>query len=284
MAINQRSNRFWGVPSFLILIALNILILIFSTNMMLLSPKSVGMSVLSLFQQGIHGTITWVTDTVNSINELKHLKDQYDQTLAKLNEFQEMNRNFEEIIQENALLREQLGFSKSLDLAHIPAKIIGKDPVNLFSSFIIDKGSLDGISKNMPVTAYQNGVIGLVGKVIQTGFNSSQVIPLYNSTSYVASRFQYSRYEGLISGLGDTENHLIMDYVKKTALAQINVNDMVITSGMQSLYPGGIYIGKVESITSREYDTSLEIEVSPTIDFGNLEFVFILTGKPEQNE
>ncbi|MDA3958853.1 MAG: rod shape-determining protein MreC [Oceanispirochaeta sp.] len=251
---------------------------------MLLSPKSVGMSVLSLFQQGIHGTITWVTDTVNSINELKHLKDQYDQTLAKLNEFQEMNRNFEEIIQENALLREQLGFSKSLDLAHIPAKIIGKDPVNLFSSFIIDKGSLDGISKNMPVTAYQNGVIGLVGKVIQTGFNSSQVIPLYNSTSYVASRFQYSRYEGLISGLGDTENHLIMDYVKKTALAQINVNDMVITSGMQSLYPGGIYIGKVESITSREYDTSLEIEVSPTIDFGNLEFVFILTGKPEQNE
>jgi rod shape-determining protein MreC len=250
--------------------------------MMLLTPKSMGMSVLSLFQQGIHGTMTWFTDTVNSINELKNLKSQYDLTLQKLNEFQEMNRNFEEIIQENILLREQLGFSKSLDLDHIPAKIIGKDPVNLFSSFIIDKGSMDGITKDMPVTAYQNGVLGLVGKVIQTGFNSSQVIPIYNSTNFVASRFQKSRFEGLVSGQGDTENHLIMNYVKKTALNQINVDDMVITSGMQSLYPGGIYIGKVESITSKEYNTSLEIEITPTIDFGQLEFVFILTGLEEQ--
>jgi len=284
MSNNQQNTRFWGVPSFLILIALNIVILVFSTNMMLLSPKSMGMSVLSLFQQGIHGSVTWVTGTLNSINELKNLKDQYDATLQKLNEYQEMNRNFEEVVRENELLKEQLGFSESMSIDHIPAKIIGKDPVNLFSSFIISKGSRDGIKKNMPVTSYQNGMMGLVGKVIQTGYNSSQVIPIYNSTSYVASRFQYSRYEGLVSGLGDTENHLIMNYVKKTALSQISINDMIITSGMQSLYPGGIYIGKVESITSREYNTSLEIEITPTIDFSKLEYVFVLTGNMENEE
>ena len=82
--------------------------------------------------------------------------------------------------------------------------------------------------------------------------------------------------------MGDSENHLIMNYVKKTALTQINIDDRVITSGMQSLYPGGISIGIVKSITSREYNTSLEIEVFPTIDFGKLEYVFVLTEEKEQ--
>lgn len=282
MAHNQRSSRFWGIPSFLVLTIINVVILIFSTNSMLISPKTLGMSFLSLFQEGINGTVEWFSGTVNSINELKNLKEEYDATLKKLTAYEQMDRNFEEVNRENELLREQLGFSKALEFDHISARIIAKDPVSLFSSFIINKGSSDGIRKGMPVTAYQNGVIGLVGKVIETGLNSSRIIPIYNSTSFVAARFQYSRFEGLIAGLGDTENHLIMNYVKKTALSQINVNDTVISSGMQSLYPGGISIGTVKSITSREYNTSLEIEVSPTIDFGQLEYVFVLTEEREQ--
>ncbi|MBF9016090.1 MULTISPECIES: rod shape-determining protein MreC [unclassified Oceanispirochaeta] len=282
MAHNQQSSRFWGIPSFLVLIIINVVILIFSTNSMLVSPKSLGMSFLSIFQEGINNTVTWFSGTVNSINELKNLKEEYDSTLNKLTAYEQMDRNFEEVNRENELLREHLGFSRALEIDHINARIIAKDPVSLFSSFIINKGSKDGIVKGMPVTSYQNGVIGLVGKIIETGINSSQVIPIYNSTSFVAARFQYSRFEGLIAGLGDSENHLIMNYVKKTALTQINIDDRVITSGMQSLYPGGISIGKVKSITSREYNTSLEIEVFPTIDFGKLEYVFVLTEDKEQ--
>jgi rod shape-determining protein MreC len=282
MAHNQQSHRFWGIPSFLVLISVNVVILIFSTNSMLVSPKSLGMSFLSIFQEGINNTVTWFSGTINSMNELKNLKEEYDSTLEKLTAYEQMDRNFDEVNRENELLREQLGFSRTLEIHHISARIIAKDPVSLFSSFIINKGSRDGIRKGMPVTAYQDGVIGLVGKVIETGINSSQVIPIYNSTSFVAARFQYSRFEGLIAGLGDTENHLIMSYVKKTALSQLSVNDTVITSGMESLYPGGISIGMVNSITSREYNTSLEIEVTSTIDFGRLEYVFVLTEDKEQ--
>ncbi|MDC7232315.1 MAG: rod shape-determining protein MreC, partial [Spirochaetales bacterium] len=241
-----------------------------------------GMSILSVFQNGINSTVTWFSGTVNSINELSNLRKEHSATLQKLQEYEQMDRNIEEVNRENELLREQLGYSRTLEIDHISARIIAKDPVSLFSSFIINKGSKDGIRKGMPVTAYQEGVIGLVGKVIQTGVNSSQIIPIYNSTSYVAARFQYSRYEGLIAGMGDSENHLIMNYVKKTALSQINVDDTIITSGMESLYPGGISIGKVKSITSREYITSLEIEVTPTIDFGKLEYVFVLTEDKDQ--
>ncbi len=284
MLRDQQNSRFWGLPSFLVLMVVNIVILIFSTNTMLLSPKSMGMSIMSFFQKGIHGGIGWMTGTINSVNELKDLKNQYDLTLEKLNEYQQMDRNFQEIIRENELLHKQLELSQEMEVDHLSAKIIAKDPVNLFSSFIINKGIGDGVARGMPVTAYQDGIIGLVGKVIQAGVGSSQVIPIYNSTSYVAARFQHSRYEGLIGGLGDTENHLIMNYVQKTALPRIKVDDMIITSGMQSLYPGGISIGKVENITSREYNTSLEITVSPVIDFGRLEYVFVLTGNEENFE
>jgi len=276
-----QGNKFRGLPSFVFLLLISLLILIFSTNSGLSSPKQLGMSVFSVFQKGIHGTVSWFSGTANSINELKNLKEQYELTLEKLNGYEQMDKNIEEIKRENRLLKEQLQFSESFQISHIPAEIIAKDPVNLFSSFIINKGKNDGIRKGMPVTAYQDGIIGLAGKVIEAGYGSSLIVPIYDTTSYVASRFQNTRYEGLISGMGDSENHLIMNYVKKTALPEIRRGDLIITSGMKSLYPRGIYIGEVENITSREYNTSLEIEVTPIIDFARLEYVFILTGEKE---
>ncbi len=283
--MNQDTNahKFWGLPSFLVLLVVNIVILIFSTNTMMMTPKAWGMNVLSFFQKGFYETTSWFSRTMNSINELKDLKHQHDLVLKRLNQYQEMDQNFKEILKENDLLKKQLGFSRSLKLNHVPAAIIAKDPVDLFSSFIVDKGSRDGIRKGMPVTAYQNGVVGLVGKVIQTGRISSQIIPIYNSTNHVAARFQHSRYEGLVSGMGDAGKHLIMNYVKKTAIKEIRLDDMIVTSGMRSLYPGGISIGTVDNITSREYNTSLEISVSPSIDFSTLEYVFILTDQKEES-
>ncbi len=276
MIQNGNTRKFWGLPSFFILLTVNLVILVFSTNTMLLTPKVWGMNALAFFQKGLYETASWFGRTVNSINELKDLKAQYNLTLKQLNEYQKMDQNFREILRENKLLKEQLGFSKSFEIEHIPAAVIARDPVEMFSSFIINKGHRDGVSKGMPVTACQKGRVGLVGKVIQTGSFTSRVIPIYNSTLHVAARFQDSRYEGLISGMGRKENHLVMNYVKKTALERIHLDDIIITSGMQSLYPKGISIGRVNNITSREYNTSLEISVIPSIDFGSLEHVFIL--------
>ena len=265
------------LPTFILLLILSLVLLVFSTNARLSNPKELGLSVLSVFQKGIHGTVSWFSGTVNSINELNNLKVQYDRVLEKLNEYEQMDKNFQEIHRENELLKEQLDFSVSFENSHVPAEIIAKDPVNIFSSFTINKGRRHGILKGMPVTAYQDGIIGLVGKVIEAGYGSSIILPIYDSTSFVAARFQNTRYEGLVNGLGSNDRDLIMNYVKKTASAEIHNNDLIITSGMESLYPKGIFIGRIKSITSREYNTSLEIEVAPVIDFSRLEYVFVLT-------
>ncbi len=270
------------ITTFILLLIISLTLLVFTTNARLSNPRTLGLSILSGFQKVIFESVSWFSRTANSINELKNLKEEYDQTILKLNEYEKMDKNIAEIRKENILLKEQLNFDKDFEISHVPAEIIAKDPVNLFSSFMINKGRRHGIRVGMPVTAYQNGIIGLVGKVVETGFGSSIILPIYDSSSYVAARFQESRYEGLVSGLGTNENNLMMNYVKKTATYQIHNDDLIITSGMQSIYPKGIYIGRVQSITSREYNTSLEIEVKPVIDFSLLEYVFVLTGNEEE--
>ncbi|MCK5249642.1 MAG: rod shape-determining protein MreC, partial [Spirochaetaceae bacterium] len=69
---------------------------------------------------------------------------------------------------------------------------------------------------------------------------------------------------------------LMMRYVRKSAGTSIGVNDLIVTSGMKSLYPPGIVIGRVKEVRSREYSTSLELVLVPIIDVTKVEYVFIL--------
>jgi rod shape-determining protein MreC len=84
-----------------------------------------------------------------------------------------------------------------------------------------------------------------------------------------------SRYEGLVSGAGDGTS-LVMRYVDDRARASIRFGDVVITSGMNSIYPAGIRIGTVDSIQSKAYETTLELTLNPIIDFERLEYVFVV--------
>ena len=259
-----------------ILLGVALVLLTITSERRHLNIKETGLSVFSVFQTGINQVENFFSRTFNSINELKKLKIEYDELQDKLSEYKIIERDLVELRQENKILREQLGFSREIGINHIPAEIIGKDPGNVFNTIAINRGSRHGVKKDMPVIAFQEGFQGLVGKVVSTGLFSSQVIPLYDSTCYVAARLQKSRYEGLVSGMGGLHKNLIMRYVKKRARAEIKYGDLVITSGMNSIYPKGIYIGRVRAVWGKTYETSLELEVESIIDFSKLEYVFIL--------
>ncbi len=125
----------------------------------------------------------------------------------------------------------------------------------------------------MPVVAFYEGFQGLVGRVVECGQSSSKVLPVYDKSFYAAARLQNLRYEGLVNGSSNTKNRIYMSYVNKNGKERISYGDIVITSGMKSIYPKGIYIGRVRSISAREYETSLQLEIEPTVDFSRLEYV-----------
>ena len=83
-----------------------------------------------------------------------------------------MQRSNVDIRKENERLRELLDFSVSAEEKNIPAQIISRELDNSFSYLTIDKGSVNGIKKNMPVLAYQNGNRGRIhGLLRQKGLD-----------------------------------------------------------------------------------------------------------------
>jgi rod shape-determining protein MreC len=253
-----------------------ILLLIFTGKKIHFKPKEVGLSVVSVFQHGFSEIGDFFARTVRSVNEVKKLRAEYSNLQAQLDTYKTLERDLVELREENERLRSQLEFSERVALSHEPAEIIARDPSNLFNTIVINKGKKHGVGRNMPVIAYQDGFHGLIGKTVNVGITTSEVLPLFDKSCNVAGRLQDSRYEGLIMGNGEPRNLLTMKYLQKSARSEVTYGDLVVTSGMSSIYPKGIYVGRVRSIQAKEYESSLEMSVEPIIDFSKLEYVFVL--------
>jgi rod shape-determining protein MreC len=280
----KRTAARLGLTSYVFaaLVIVSFTLLLLSTRSFIVNFRDFGLSLFSGIRGGIHETGSLVSRTVLSIRELANLRREYAELSSRLARYEQLERTAAEIRQENLRLREQLDFSQSLNYLHIPAELIGRDPDNLFPALVINKGKYSGVENNMAVIAWQNGVQGLVGKVVQAGQFESLVMPVYDAGSFVSSRFSVSRYDGIVEGQGSADVPLRMRLIRKRARDEINYGDLIITNGMGGVYPGGINVGRVNAIHYQEYEISMEVELESIIDFSRLEYVFVI-GKGEQD-
>jgi rod shape-determining protein MreC len=265
---------------FATLTLVSFLLLFFSTRSFIVDFRDMGLSLFSGLRGGIHGVSSFAARTVLAVQELAVLRREYAELVDRMTRYEQLERTTAELRQENNRLREQLGFSEIISYRHIPAEIIGRDPDNLFSSLVINKGKRDGVAYNMPVIAFRDGVQALVGKVVQAGQFESLVMPIYDVSAFVPARFSSSRYNGLVEGQGKSEYPLLMRLISKRARGEIHFGDMIVTSGVKgvvdAVYPAGITIGRVSRILYQEYETSLDVEVESAVDFSQLEYVFVI--------
>ena len=112
--------------------------------------------------------------------------------------------------------------------------------------------------------------------MVEVSAYTAVVKPITDYSLYVPAVLQKYRYRGLFNGL-------VMDFVSREASSRIGCGDLVVTSGFNGSYPENIYIGKVKSISSKEYETSLRLEIEPFVDFSRVEYVFVLD-REEKNE
>jgi rod shape-determining protein MreC len=261
---------------FIVLSLVSFSMLLFSTRSFIVDFRDAGLSLFSGIRGSIYGVSSFVSRTVLSVQELATLRKEYAELTDRMTRYEQLERTSAEIRQENSRLREQLGFAKTLRLKYVPAQIIGRDPDNLFSALVINKGSRNGLENNMPVIAYQNGIQALVGKVIQAGQFESLVIPVYDLSFYASARLADSRYEGLVEGQGNPEIPLLMRAIPKRARDEINRGDLIVSSETGGVYPSGITIGRVSAILYQEYESSMAVELENAIDFSRLEYVFVI--------
>ena len=259
----------------ILLLIISSVLLTFSGGRFIVDFKSVGFSVAAGTENAVHSVSAFVTDTVSAVRELAELRSKYVALSEKLKDYELLQRSNADIRRENRELKELLGFADTIVYKNIPAQITGFDPDNLYSGIIINRGTKHGVRKNMPVLAFQGSNVGLVGKIVQTGRDSSMIIPIYDYQCYVAATVQTTKHRGLVNGQGSADAPLIMQYVQKRAKDEISIGDRILASG-ENLFPKDSPIGVVTGIKVHDYETYLELTVQPIIDFFRLDYVFVL--------
>jgi rod shape-determining protein MreC len=107
---------------------------------------------------GFSSVGAFVADTIYSISELRQLEESHRDLLVQVESLGRMEREFTDLKQENDRLRQLLQLSSEAHYNSVAARIVAKDPGNLYSTFVLDKGAAHGIQKNQAVVAYQDGL------------------------------------------------------------------------------------------------------------------------------
>ena len=233
------------------------------------------------FQKAYDGAQDGVSRVWAGFTELSEIREELKITRTKLQKFESATEEMGEIRRENARLRNLLGMKERIEYDSIPAAIISKDPDNWFRTMIINKGSDDGIRKNMPVIAYQGGQKAVVGKVIEVRKSISRVSPINSPDLKIGVKLQESRFPGLLYGYSGNSNLCKMDYISRAAY--IKFGDTVITSGQGGIFPPGLVVGKVIKAVTLESSAYQRAIVKPIIDYDLVEDVFVIKKDPDKD-
>ena len=152
---------------------------------------------------------------------------------------------------------------------YLTADVIGRDESPFLQFIVINKGSSDGLARDMPVVTEK----GLVGQVTEVTANAAIVLLLTDPTAAVNARLQASRAEGVV--VSTLTGDLRMEFISLDA--QVNPGDIVVTSGLGGEYPPDLAIGQIVSVRKRTQDVFQEADLQPRQDFSALEVVLVLT-------
>jgi len=179
------------------------------------------------------------------------------------------NSRLREKALENERLKNLLHFKSESQFDLVVGKIIGKDQNGFINSVVLDIGKTDGVSKNMAVVTAQ----GLAGKIYSVGNKSSIAHLMLDRNFRVGAIVQRTRTPGIIRWF-HTGRELILGEVPKRS--DVAVGDTIVTSGISRIFPGGLTIGKVKSISDEKLGMFMSIVVEPAVDFLRLEEVFVV--------
>jgi len=168
-------------------------------------------------------------------------------------------------------LRQLLELRDRANLDTVAAEVIAGPADPQFQTLTIDKGSSEGLATDMAVIS----PAGVVGRVILPSRRAAKVQLLIDSNAAAGAMIERTRVQGVVTGVGD--GTLKMRYVPGTA--DVKTGDLVVTSGIDGIYPKGFVIGTIDH-TDRGISAYHEIVIRPAVDFSRLEEVLIVKTPP----
>lgn len=257
----------------LIFAAVCVVLMILDQNGRLIGIKGLILRPVLPVQSGLTSLAGSAQSVVNLFYDLGTLR-QRNQDLQELaDRLTVENVRLRDIEIEDANLRSLLNFRQSnpnfvMRGGQIVGRVVGRDP-NFLKYLVIDLGSNQGIAAGMPVMSD----VGLVGRIIEVNASSSKVLLITDPNSAVNVIVQGSRILGVLQGV-DGSNPVV-NYLTQDAV--ISPGDIVLTSGLGESLPKGLVIGQILSVRRRDYEMFQQAEVRPTVNFGRLELVLVIT-------
>ena len=228
----------------------------------------------------VQSPVTTVTSSISnyfiSISSLRSAQDENSLLRQRVQELEVEIKQREDLAAENTRLNSLLQLKEQSKYKVLPARIIGRDPSVWFDSSIVDRGSLDGVTLNMPVVT--NG--GLVGRVTAVSPLTAQVDLVTRDKSGVGAvigQIGESSALGVVSGTSKRDL-LEMRYV--TGSVDVQVGQSVFTTGQDGIFPPGLKIGEIVNVVSGSATTPHQIQIQPAARLHAMQEVGILLYEP----
>ncbi len=213
----------------------------------------------------------WASDGVNGFLEVftdyDDLKAENERLRAELSEKKEEAHDYEVLKEENAWLKEYIGFAvDSPNFSLAEATVISREAGNHTEILTLNRGSVHGVKTNMPVITAD----GVYGNVVEVGLDWCRVTSIISPDTSVGAAVKRSGAKGVIAGslALSAEGYCTMTYIESTA--DIKIGDRIYTSGgAGSSYPAGLYLGEVVRLDSDESTRTLSAKIKPAVDHTN---------------
>lgn len=275
----KRKTKF-SLPSKYLLLLVTILcvamiFITFTTDLATGPLKTVSGYVFVPIQNGINYIGRSISSRADQLQSLQKLIEENKSLQAQVDELTIENSTLQQDKYELARLRELYQLDEKYpSYKKVAARVTGKDPGNWFSTFIIDKGSKDGLAKDMNVIAGS----GLVGIIIDVGPNWAKVRSIIDDSKNVSAMILNTSDRCIVTGdLKLMSQGLIRFSQLKDKDNLVSVGDKVVTSNISDRYLQGILIGYIKEKNMDANNLTSSGYITPVVDFEHLEEVLVIT-------
>jgi rod shape-determining protein MreC len=223
--------------------------------------------VLSEMQRGIGSAVSGVNRLWSGYVMLRRTREENEDLKRRLAAAEIQVQEQRAMADRARGLTDLLELRKQLALTTAAAEIIGGSSLPGFRTVTIDKGTRDGLRADMAVVAPG----GIVGRVVAPTGRAAKVQLLVDRNAAAGALVERTRAQGVV--VGDGEHRLLMEYVSE--VSDIVVGDVVVSAGIDGIYPKGFVIGRVESV-EKSGPAYKRITVRPAVDFSTLEDVLVV--------
>lgn len=204
----------------------------------------------------------------DSYIDLVDLGSENSRLQAELTDLEQVNLHLREALVSSGHLDRIVEMRDKFEVPMLPAAVAGLDVSPFFRSILIDRGSQHGVRAGHPVINHE----GVVGVVSRTSSHAAKVLLIFDRQSAADAVIQRSRTRGTVRGRGTSQPN----FEYEARRGDVEVGDVVLTSGLGGVYPKGLKLGEVTEVADLGGSLMQSASVSPAVEFGRLEQVFVI--------